>query len=67
MSKIVKLLPTFIDRINDIILANDIVSEITLEEEDGGGIGKIVTMSWCTEHNGYATKMTVAVIDEKDW
>lgn len=63
----VSLLPSYIDRINEIITANDIISEITLEEESGGGIGKILTMSWMTKHNGYLTKMTVEISGVESW
>lgn len=65
MSK-VTLNPSYIDRIHDIIYANDIVCGITLEQESFG-IGNVVTMSWETMHNGYETTMTVVITDEKDW
>jgi len=63
----VTLLPSFIDRINDVIQSNNIVSEVTLEQDSSSGIGNITTMSWDTEHNGYHTKMTVEIIGVKDW
>jgi len=64
MNKIT-LLPSLIDKINDVIVANDIVSEITLEQSLG--IDSKTTMSWYTEHNGYHTKMTVEITGVKDW
>jgi len=66
MNKIT-LLPSLIDKINDVIVANDIVSEITLEQDNSSGIDSITTMSWYTEHNGYHTKMTVEITGVKDW
>lgn len=62
----VTLNPPFIDRIMDIINANNIAWGFTLEQENCG-IGNVVTMSWETKHKGYETTMTVVVTDEKDW
>jgi hypothetical protein len=61
------LLPKHIDRIMDIIQINDIVSQITLEQSENCGIGTVTTMSWETDYNGYHTKMTVVIEDEKEW
>ena len=63
-----KLLPMHIDRIMDVIQTNDIVSQITLEQSATYvGVGTMTTMSWETDYNGYHTKMTVVIEDEKDW
>ena len=63
-----KLLPMHIDRIMDVIQTNDIVSQITFEQSDTYvGVGTTTTMSWETDYNGYHTKMTVVIEDEKDW
>ena len=63
-----KLLPKHIDRIMDVVQTNDIVSQITFEQSDTYvGVGKVTTMSWETDYNGYHTKMTVVIEDEKDW
>ena len=63
-----KLLPMHIDRIMDVIQTNDIVSQITFEQSATYvGVGTLTTMSWETDYNGYHTKMTVVIEDEKDW
>lgn len=62
-----KLLPTHIDRIMDVIQTNDIVSQITFEQSDNCGIGTVTTMSWETDYNGYHTKMTVEITGVEDW
>jgi hypothetical protein len=63
----VTLLPRDVERINEIIELNNIVSDITIECDRSSGIGSIITMSWMTIYNGLCTKMAVSVADESEW
>jgi len=63
----VTLLPRDVERINEIIELNNIVSDITVDSDSSSGIGSIITMSWVTVYNGLCTKMAVSVADESEW
>ena len=66
MSKIT-LLPSAVEKINEVVELNNIVTSITIECDSSSGIGSIITMSWVTIYNGLCTTMTVAVADESEW
>ena len=66
MSKIT-LLPSAVEKINDVVELNNIVSDITVDSDRNSGIGSIITMSWVTVYNGLCTTMTVSVTDESEW
>jgi len=66
MSKIT-LLPSAVEKINEVVELNNIVTSITIECDSSSGIGSIITMSWLTVHNGLCTTMTVNVADESEW
>jgi hypothetical protein len=61
------LLPTYLDKVADIISANRIVSAVTLEQDRSSGVGQVTTMSWHADVNGYFTKMTVQINGVEDW
>jgi len=63
----VTLLPSAVEKINEIIELNNIVSDITVDCDSSSGIGSIITMSWVTVYNGLCTTMTVNVADESEW
>ncbi len=63
----VTLLPRDVEKINEIVELNNIVSDITIECDSSSGIGAIITMSWVTIYNGLCTTMTVNVSDESEW
>ena len=63
----VTLLPRDVEKINEIVELNNIVSNITIECDSSSGIGSIITMSWVTVYNGLCTTMTVSVTDESEW
>ena len=63
MAKVV-LLPSAVEKINEIVELNNIVSNITIECDTSSGIGAIITMSWVTVYKGLCTTMTVNVADE---
>ena len=63
----VTLLPRDVEKINEIVELNNIVSNITIECDSSSGIGSIITMSWVTVYNGLCTTMTVNVADESEW
>ena len=66
MSKIT-LLPSAVEKINEVVELNNIVSDITVDCDRSSGIGSIITMSWVTVYNGLCTTMTVNVADESEW
>jgi hypothetical protein len=66
MAKVV-LLPRDVERINEVVELNNIVSDITVDSDSSSGIGSIITMSWVTVYNGLCTTMTVNVADESEW
>jgi hypothetical protein len=66
MNKI-KLLPSEIDRIMDVINTNNIVSQITLDCDNCAGIGQHITMSWEGDYNGIPTTFTVCITNERHW
>ena len=66
MSKIT-LLPSAVEKINEVVELNNIVTSITIECDSSSGIGPIITMSWLTDYNGLCTTMTVNVVDESKW
>jgi len=66
MSKIT-LLPSAVEKINEVVELNNIVTSITIECDSNSGIGSIITMSWLTVYNGLCTTMTVNVADESEW
>ena len=66
MAKVV-LLPRDVERINEVVELNNIVSDITVDCDRSSGIGSIITMSWVTVYNGLCTTMTVNVADESEW
>jgi hypothetical protein len=66
MSKIT-LLPSAVEKINEVVELNNIVTSITIECDSSSGIGSIITMSWLTVYNGLCTTMTVNVADESEW
>jgi len=63
----VTLLPSAVEKINEVVELNNIVSDITIECDTSSGIGSIITMSWVTVYNGLCTTMTVNVADESEW
>ena len=66
MAKIT-LLPSAVEKINEVVELNNIVTSITIECDSSSGIGAIITMSWVTIYNGLCTTMTVNVADESEW
>jgi len=66
MAKIT-LLPSAVEKINEVVELNNIVTSITIECDSSSGIGSIITMSWLTVYNGLCTTMTVNVADESEW
>ena len=66
MNKI-KLLPSEIESITEVISTNTIVSQITLEADNSSGIGQHITMSWEGDYNGIPTMFTVCITDEGYW
>ena len=66
MSKIT-LLPSAVEKINEVVELDNIVTSITIECDSSSGIGSIITMSWLTVYNGLCTTMTVNVADESAW
>ena len=66
MAKVV-LLPSAVEKINEVVELNNIVTSITIECDSSSGIGSIITMSWLTVYNGLCTTMTVSVADESEW
>jgi hypothetical protein len=66
MAKVV-LLPSAVEKINEVVELNNIVTSITIECDSSSGIGSIITMSWLTVYNGLCTTMTVNVADESEW
>jgi len=63
----VTLLPRDVEKINEVVELNNIVSDITVDSDSSSGIGSIITMSWVTVYNGLCTTMTVNVADESEW
>ena len=63
----VTLLPRDVEKINEVVELNNIVSDITVDSDRNSGIGSIITMSWVTVYNGLCTTMTVNVADESEW
>ena len=63
----VTILPRGVEKINEVVELNNIVSDITIECDSSSGIGSIITMSWLTVYNGLCTTMTVNVADESEW
>ena len=63
----VTLLPSAVEKINEVVELNNIVTSITIECDSSSGIGSIITMSWLTVYNGLCTTMTVNVADESEW
>ncbi len=63
----VTLLPRDVEKINEVVELNNIVSDITVDSDRSSGIGSIITMSWVTVYNGLCTTMTVNVADESEW
>ena len=63
----VTILPRDVEKINEVVELNNIVTSITIECDSSSGIGSIVTMSWLTVYNGLCTTMTVNVADESEW
>ena len=63
----VTLLPRDVEKINEVVELNNIVTSITIECDSSSGIGSIITMSWLTVYNGLCTTMTVNVADESEW
>ena len=66
MSKIT-LLPSAVEKINEVVELNNIVTSITIECDSSSGIGSIITMSWEEEHNGLNTKMTIELSGVENW
>ena len=63
----VTILPRDVEKINEVVELNNIVTSITIECDSSSGIGSIITMSWLTVYNGLCTTMTVNVADESEW
>jgi len=63
----VTLLPSAVEKINEVVELNNIVSDITIECDSSSGIGSIITMSWEEEHNGLNTKMTIELSGVENW